>query len=65
MKYRVVVGDSMQLLERYVNEFIESGWQPQGGVCVAVRDETRMSPIAPYNAMLVDASLYFQAMVRQ
>jgi hypothetical protein len=37
MKYHILTGD-LQKLEREVNELIEKGWKPQGGVSRAESD---------------------------
>lgn len=33
MKYEVVEGPELYILEEIVNEMLEDGWNPQGGLC--------------------------------
>lgn len=32
MQYKILVGDTVELLEYEVTEFLAAGWKPQGGV---------------------------------
>jgi hypothetical protein len=34
MKYRVVIANTNRNLEDKVNELIEDGWKPQGGITI-------------------------------
>jgi predicted SAM-dependent methyltransferase len=52
MEYTVVYAESIQELVRLVNDAVQAGWRPQGGVSVSMPD----SAFAPW--------LYAQAMIR-
>lgn len=51
MQYTVVKGDSINELARAVNEEIQRGYEPQGGVAVATNETTYY--------------VYYQAMVKR
>ena len=51
MQYKVVKEDSISDLESAVNDWIQGGYEPQGGVAVATNETTYY--------------VYYQAMVRR
>lgn len=60
MRYQVVEGDTMMDLENSVNDQIDQGWRPLGGVCVVARglrdhgDREFSSVVYYYQAMTSD-----------
>ena len=49
VKYDVVESRDLAHMQIYVNERIEQGWEPQGGICIK---------------QMPDFTLYIQAMVK-
>lgn len=57
--YKLVVEQSNITLDRIINDLIQDGWQPNGGVAVAVTESG-----APYDKDSYYHIVYAQAMVK-
>ena len=36
MRYKMLYGDTPKALQQAVNEHLDAGWQPQGGIAIAM-----------------------------
>lgn len=52
MEYRIVADNELENFQRQVNQIVESGWIPQGGVSVVAIPE-------------MGTFVYYQAIIRQ
>lgn len=54
-RYKLIEASSIELLERDVNDLIDSGWRPLGGPCGAPFEDTFRRPRIIYvQAMVLD-----------
>ena len=54
MKYAIVETGSLEDLHDQVNEWIDKGWKPQGGICVQTYTENRAEHDCFYQAIVKD-----------
>jgi hypothetical protein len=46
MEYKVITGHTLESLQRSVNDFLEIGWELQGGVCSYITNFSQQSYFA-------------------
>lgn len=51
MMYQIVMGETPTILENKVNQLVEEGWIPSGGMSIQITDHSRHIDVKYYQAM--------------